>query len=109
MQSDRDVERIVALGAEASRVRRTGNIKFDQPIPVVAEDGAARVRLGLHETEQLFVAGSTHPAEEEILVNCYHALAARYPAAVLLLAPRHIERVPSIQAMVRAKGLVEQV
>ena len=108
MQSDRDVERIVALGAEASRVRRTGNIKFDQPIPVVAEDGAARVRLGLHETEQLFVAGSTHPAEEEILVNCYHALAARYPAAVLLLAPRHIERVPSIQAMVRAKGLVVQ-
>jgi len=35
MQSDRDVDRIIALGAEASRVRRTGNIKFDQPIPAV--------------------------------------------------------------------------
>ncbi|MCX5722233.1 MAG: 3-deoxy-D-manno-octulosonic acid transferase [Nitrospirae bacterium] len=108
MQSDRDVDRIVALGAEASRVRRTGNIKFDQPIPVVLEDGSTRVRLGLQETEPLFVAGSTHPAEEEILVDCYHVLAARYPSAVLLLAPRHIERAESVEAMVRAKGLVVQ-
>ena len=108
MQSNRDVDRIVALGAEASRVRRTGNIKFDQPIPVVLEDGSTRGRLGLQETEQLFVAGSTHPAEEEILVDCYHVLAARHPSAVLLLAPRHIERAESVEAMVRAKGLVVQ-
>jgi 3-deoxy-D-manno-octulosonic-acid transferase len=108
MQSDRDVERIVALGAEAPRVRRTGNIKFDQPIPVVLEDGSTRVRLGLQEIEQLFVAGSTHPVEEEVLVDCYHALAARYPSAVLLLAPRHIERAESVEAMVRGKGLAVQ-
>lgn len=105
MQSDRDVDRIVALGAEASRVRRTGNIKFDQPIPAVMEGGATRVRLGLQDTEQLFVAGSTHPGEEEILVDCYQSLAARYPSAVLLLAPRHIERAESVEAMVQAKGL----
>ena len=84
MQSDRDVDRIVALGAEASRVRRTGNIKFDQPIPVVAEGGRTRAHLGLQDTEQLFVAGSTHPGEEEILVECYRALVARCPSAVLL-------------------------
>ena len=108
MQSDRDVERIVALGAEVSRVRRTGNIKFDQPIPVVLEDGSTRVRLGLQEIEQLFVAGSTHPVEEEVLVECYRALVTRCPSAVLLLAPRHIERAESVEAMVLAKGLAVQ-
>ncbi len=108
MQSDRDVERIVVLGAEVSRVRRTGNIKFDQPIPAVLEDGSTRVRLGLQETEQLFVAGSTHPGEEEVLVECYRGLVTRCPSAVLLLAPRHIERAESVEAMVRAKGLVVQ-
>ena len=108
MQSDRDVDRIVALGAEASRVRRTGNIKFDQPIPAVTEGGSTRAGLGLQDTEQLFVAGSTHPGEEETLVECYRALLTRCPSAVLLLAPRHIERAESVEAMIRAHGLAVQ-
>ena len=108
MQSDRDVDRIVALGAEASRVRRTGNIKFDQPIPAVTERGATRARLGLQEGEQLVVAGSTHSGEEAMLVECYRALVTRYPSTVLLLAPRHIERAESVEAMVRASGFAVQ-
>ncbi len=108
MQSDRDVDRIVALGAEASRVKRTGNIKFDQPIPVVAEGGAIRAHLGLQDTERLFVSGSTHPGEEEILVECYRALVARDPSAVLLIAPRHIERAESVETMIRTRGLAVQ-
>ncbi len=108
MQSDRDVDRIVALGAEASRVRRTGNIKFDQPIPAVAEGGTIRACLGLQDKEQLFVAGSTHPGEEEMLVECYRALVARCPSAILLVAPRHIERAESVEAMIRAQGLAVQ-
>ena len=108
MQSDRDVDRIVALGAEASRVKRTGNIKFDQPIPAVTEAGKIRDRLGLQETEQLFVAGSTHPGEEEALVECYQALVTQCSSAVLLLAPRHIERAESVEAMIRARGMTVQ-
>ena len=108
MQSDRDVDRIITLGAEASRVRRTGNIKFDQPILTVTEAGATRAHLGLRETEQLLVAGSTHPGEEETLVECYRSLVTQYPSAVLLLAPRHIERAESVEAMIRARGLAVQ-
>ena len=108
MQSDRDVDRIVALGAEASRVRRTGNIKFDQPIPVIEEGGVTRAHLGLQDTERLLVSGSTHPGEEEILVECYRTLVARDPSAVLLIAPRHIERAESVEAMIRARGLAVQ-
>jgi 3-deoxy-D-manno-octulosonic-acid transferase len=108
MQSDRDVDRIIALGAEASRVRRTGNIKFDQPIPAVTGAAMTRASLGLQEKEQLLVAGSTHPGEEETLVECYRTLVAQCPSAVLLLAPRHIERAESVEAMIRARGLAVQ-
>ena len=108
MQSDRDVDRIIALGAEASRVRRTGNIKFDQPRPTVTGGEAARAYLRLQEREQLFVAGSTHPGEEEMLVECYRALVAQCPSAVLLLAPRHIERAESVETMIRARGFAVQ-
>ena len=82
MQSDRDVDRIVTLGAEASRVRRTGNIKFDQPIPAVPQGGVTRARLGLQDGDQLLVAGSTHSGEEEMLVECYQTLVTRHPSAI---------------------------
>jgi 3-deoxy-D-manno-octulosonic-acid transferase len=67
-----------------------------------------RAHLGLQDTDQLLVAGSTHPGEEEILVECYLALVARCPSAVLLLAPRHIERAESVVAMIRTRGLAVQ-
>ena len=108
MQSDRDAERIIALGADARSVRRTGNIKFDQPIPVSSESESLRASLRLPQGEQLFVAGSTHGGEEEILVESYRSLVTHVPSAVLLLAPRHIERVDQVETMVRARGLAVQ-
>jgi 3-deoxy-D-manno-octulosonic-acid transferase len=64
-----------------------------------------RDRLGLREDEWLIVAGSTHAGEEEILADCYRTIARRHPAVRLLLAPRHIERADSVEAMLRSKGL----
>jgi 3-deoxy-D-manno-octulosonic-acid transferase len=43
-----------------------------------------------------------------MLVECYRALVAQYPSAVLLLAPRHIERTESVEAMIRARGMAVQ-
>lgn len=106
MQSDRDAERIIALGADPARVHRTGNIKFDQPVPEVPANGSlCRDVLRLAEGEELFVAGSTHPGEEEQLIACYQTLLQRFPALVLLVAPRHIERAPQVETMIRGKGL----
>lgn len=107
MQSDRDVERIVALGAPPDRVARTGNIKFDQPLPgpVNGADSLSRVALGLAEGEELIVAGSTHPGEEGELLTAYRALLTEFPHLVLLLAPRHVERAAEVETAVRGLGL----
>jgi 3-deoxy-D-manno-octulosonic-acid transferase len=104
MQSDRDVERIVSLGAAPSSVHRTGNIKFDQPLPA-SESKLTREDLGLAAEGPLLVAGSTHAVEEEILLEAFEAVLARHPSAQLLLAPRHIERVDAVEAVVRDRGL----
>lgn len=108
MQSDRDVERIIALGADPRLVRKTGNIKFDQPAPPSAPSGSVRESLGLRADERLLVAGSTHAGEEEALIDCYRSLLVHVPSAVLLLAPRHIERAGQVEAMIRARGLAAQ-
>ncbi len=105
MQSDRDVERIVGLGADPKRVRRTGNIKFDQPLPVPEPSGAMRKRLGLPVEALLVVAGSTHAGEEEMVVDAFRQVVEEHAAAHLLMAPRHVERAEAVEAMVRSKGL----
>jgi len=108
MQSERDVQRIVALGADADRVCRTGNIKFDQPMPATAVDASLRAGLGVHEGESLILAGSTHAGEEEALVEAYRQIVVAHPAAVLMLAPRHIERAADVVAMIQAAGMTAQ-
>lgn len=106
MQSERDVERLVTLGAEPQRVVRTGNIKFDQPLPVEGNGlpAVSRRAIGLGEGEEVLVAGSTHAGEEETLISCYAQLRREFPTLVLLLAPRHIERVSQLEATIRAAG-----
>lgn len=108
MQSDRDGHRIAALGADSAHVHVTGNIKFDQPVPEVRSEESLRQSFGLTQHEHLILAGSTHPGEEEMLVAAYGTIANRHPSAVLMLAPRHIERVDRVEAMLRDAGYVVQ-
>lgn len=108
MQSDRDRQRIVALGADPEAVHTTGNIKFDQPLPVMEGETSLRRSFGLHEGERLILAGSTHPGEEELLVSAYRRVVTEHPSAVLMLAPRHIERVDQVEAMIRDAGFAVQ-
>jgi 3-deoxy-D-manno-octulosonic-acid transferase len=108
MQSDRDVQRIVALGADADRVHRTGNIKFDQPMPAAPADASFRASLGVGEHDRLVLAGSTHAGEEEMIVAAYQKIMSQHASTVLMLAPRHIERADAVTAMVTAAGLPVQ-
>ncbi len=105
MQSDRDAERIIALGADPAGVRRTGNIKFDQPMPADEQRLLSKSSLGLDADDKLFVAGSTHPGEEDVLVAAYLQVIRVQPSLVLVLAPRHIERSAQVEAALRSQGL----
>jgi len=103
MQTDRDVERIIRLGVPPERVVRTGNLKYDQA-PQATAAGISRRDVGVAEREELFVAGSTHPGEEEAVLDCYRRLLHVAPALVLVLAPRHIERADAVCAAARLRG-----
>jgi 3-deoxy-D-manno-octulosonic-acid transferase len=104
MQSDRDVQRILELGARPEQVVRTGNIKFDRPLPVESEMAISRQALGIVGREDIIVAGSTHPDEEEVLLDCYRRLLDEFPGLVLVLAPRHVERAAQVQTVVESRG-----
>ena len=107
MQTERDAQRIIALGAHPDRVHRTGNLKFDVELLGVDQtvNTMAPQRIGLQEGEILIVAGSTHPKEEEILLSCYQEVLKQHPDTVLLMAPRHIERSDQLEDTIRSFGL----
>jgi len=106
MQSDLDAERIIYLGAPIKRVRVTGNMKFD--IDIKADSKAMetlRETLSLKAGEELFVAGSTHRAEERMVIESFKELLKDFPKIRLLIAPRHIERGHEVRQEVKRAGL----
>src|SRR5438128_5260218 len=92
MQTDRDAERMIQLGVEPQRVVRTGNLKYDQvAASAQAHPGQiSRHALRLTGGEELFVAGSTHPGEEDAVLDCYRRLLDVAPALVLVLGAQLI-------------------
>src|SRR4029079_19134049 len=75
-QSRTDAERFAALGCR--NVSTTGNLKLDVPAPPA--DSARLDRLmSLTRGRPIIVAASTHPGEEEILIEVHKALAGFFP------------------------------
>ncbi len=103
-QSADDAEQFVRLGARAHAVQVTGNIKYDAPRP--SEDPCQwRSRLKLEETRPVFVAGSTGTGEEALVLDAYRQVRQRAPRALLVLAPRHLERLGAVLREVAAREL----
>jgi 3-deoxy-D-manno-octulosonic-acid transferase len=103
VQNDAYAGRLKEMGA-APVV--TGNLKFDAAIgfdPAV-EEKSWREQLGLGEAPVL-VGGSTHDPEERILCETYKKLRKAVPGVRMVLAPRHLERVPEVQKAVEALEL----
>lgn len=106
MQSDRDAQRIISLGAEPQKVLRTGNIKFDQPPVSLERDRLAPVTgwISRQSHPSVLVAGSTHPGEEALLISACEEIRKERPLA-LILAPRHIERTGEVERMLMQRGI----
>lgn len=104
-QSEADAERFRAVGVPAAGIRVAGNTKYDRS-PARHEDAAATGALVKLEWTQapLFVAGSTHPIEEEALLAAFDAASKIFPNLRLVAAPRHVERAAQAAAALGATG-----
>jgi len=90
-QSKGDSERYRRLGARPETLSVTGNLKYDIELP----DGLAEQALRWRQTwgaRPVWIAASTHPEEEAIMLAAHQALQKQFPQALLLWAPRHPER-----------------
>ncbi|MBI4371169.1 MAG: hypothetical protein HY552_02610 [Elusimicrobia bacterium] len=105
-QSEEEARRFRALGVPAERIRAIGNTKYDAAKPDTGGVGVASVlaRLGWAGAP-IFVAGSTHPAEEDVVLAACARARERVPGLRLVLAPRHPERSQEAWDALEAAGL----
>lgn len=99
-QAQPDAERFIALGMPRERVSVTGNIKFDLELPddLMLKSQVLRAQLG--NERFIWIAASTHPSEEEIILAAHSLVREHIPDALLILVPRHPERFDAIADLV---------
>ncbi|MHC1699100.1 MAG: 3-deoxy-D-manno-octulosonic acid transferase [Geobacteraceae bacterium] len=98
MQTEVDVQRIIAIGALPARVHAAKNLKYDIPLVRVSEEKKRSLldRYCLPSGLPVVTAGSTHRGEDEIVLNAYHTLLSDGRQSVLILVPRHPERADEV-------------
>jgi len=92
MQSEVDAERVRALGAPASRVFVSGNLKYDQAMPAptpLAHWLEGEIARG--GRRPLIVAGSVVSTEEPLALIAFGVVQGEFPDAFLVMAPRKPE------------------
>lgn len=110
-QTDGDAERFIALGASPDRVTVMGNLKFDGK-PPLAERLSSQLRAGLRSAQRgpVWIAASTMPGEETMLLRAWDEIRRQYPASLFILVPRHPNRFEEVAKLLTesARGFVRR-
>jgi 3-deoxy-D-manno-octulosonic-acid transferase len=109
VQSEESARRFIDLGANPGRVTVTGSLKFDSldlSTPAIQSRARDRVlryfRLPL--SRPVIVAGSTMKGEEAGVLQAFRRVRSTVPNALLIVAPRHLERVGDVEQQCRQEG-----
>lgn len=107
VQSQDDAHRFARLGVSPERLRIAGNLKFDLAVHQKERFSAGHYGVGPMGARErpVWIAGSTHEGEEGFVLEAHQGILRHHPHALLILAPRHIERTPAIAALCDAQSL----
>jgi 3-deoxy-D-manno-octulosonic-acid transferase len=108
-----DYQRFQRLGISPSRLKLTGNLKYDRLLQGRDESRLQEFRSFLQGTDTepgkidgpVWLAASTHPGEEEVVADAFQELLGPYPALRLVLAPRHPQRAADLVRLLARRGL----
>ncbi|TLY48205.1 MAG: 3-deoxy-D-manno-octulosonic acid transferase [Gammaproteobacteria bacterium] len=98
-QFQSDADRFINLGFPAERLQITGSLKFDLTLPLHLTEQAQRWRKIWGENRLVWIAASTHPGEEELILQAFTEARRVYPDLLLVSIPRHVDRVSQLQQL----------
>jgi 3-deoxy-D-manno-octulosonic-acid transferase len=93
MQSEKDADRVKALGAAPERVLVGGNLKYDLELPKSTPLADwLEAEIARSGRRPLIVAGSVVASEEPLALIAFGVVQGEYPKSLMVLAPRKPER-----------------
>ena len=98
-QTKYDAERFIAIGAKKEKVVVTGNLKFDVTNPQSLTEQAESLKRYFSVNRPIWIAASTQEGEEEIILKSHLVVLKKIPEAILILAPRHPERMNKVVSL----------
>ena len=106
MQTEQDASSMRQLGVDPARLAVLGNLKYDAALSGSGgKAGLDRAALRIPEQALVWVAGSTHRGEEEIIFDAFQKLAQSCANLFLVVAPRNVERGAELAALAARRGL----
>lgn len=107
MQTELDKYRILTGGLSPDKVRVTGNIKFDRTWRPLKDTERNRwLKLLNLKNGLIWVAGSTHHPEEEVIFNVFGQLLKFFPELSLIIGPREANRFDEVYNLARDLGFM---
>ena len=105
MQNTNGEKAALALGVNREHFEVIGDSKYDA-LQTMTDEEKEQVRqtFKLKADTPVWIAGSTHAGEEEIILNAHRLLLAKHPDLVLILAPRRMERVKEVAALLKKEN-----
>lgn len=106
MQGREDAKRLMELGIRPSKIKITGNMKFDEDFAESDLTNEFRNRFAITENSPLIVAASTHAPEESHVLQAFKDVwkNSRTDLPRLVIAPRHPERFDEVFELVKNSG-----
>jgi 3-deoxy-D-manno-octulosonic-acid transferase len=104
-QGEGDADRFRSLGADPASTHVTGNIKFDFSVPLDIGERGRRLREFYAAERPMWVAGSTHGGEEEIILEAHRIVRGAHPRSLLVLVPRHPPRFDEVAHGLQRAGI----
>lgn len=95
-QTHADSENLKTLGVDAKKIICTGSLKFEAHLPKNIKEKSKEVRHRWGINRLIILAGSTHEGEELLLLQSLKVLQPCFPKILLVIAPRHPERVEAV-------------
>ncbi|MEZ5359905.1 MAG: glycosyltransferase N-terminal domain-containing protein [Candidatus Zixiibacteriota bacterium] len=101
-----DAKRYEEIGAPNDAIQVLGNLKhdIDSDDDREARRESVRNEFGLSILQKFFIAASTRPGEEEIICKCLRLLDESLAFHKVLIAPRHLERLPEVEEILKSSG-----
>ena len=89
---EEDKNKFTALGVPDEKIILTGDCKVDALLNRRNETTGEEWNFLKENDTKLFVAGSTHQGEDDVIISAFRILRRKFPNTKLIIVPRHPER-----------------